>query len=80
METVVISKSAELCGHYIIYACACYVRIRVQLLADGDEQERPAHRMQRVEAKTVRTRRGQKVGEVNGAEGCSTLAALSGKR
>ncbi len=30
----------------------------------------------------VRTRRGQKVGEVNGteAEGCSTLAALSGKR
>ncbi len=28
----------------------------------------------------VRTRRGQKVGEANGAEGCSTLAALSGKR
>ncbi len=28
----------------------------------------------------VRTRRGQKVGEVNGAEGCSMLAELSGKR
>ncbi len=49
-------------------------------LADGAEQGqgRPPPYSTQTESR-VRTRRGQKVGEVNVAEGCSTLAALSGK-
>ncbi len=72
--------TARACAIAAVYIC---VRIYTYMqLADGDAQERTAHRNQRrqkAEAKTGRTRRGQKVGVINDAEGCSTLAALLGK-